>query len=695
MAEHLRFSPDILSRLGEELIPDIDQGIIELVKNAYDADATECKIALKNPRSGEGSITITDNGVGMSADQIRQGWLVIGRSAKSAQRRTARFGRVPVGDKGLGRLAALRLGKEVLLRTRPSSEKGCEYQLTINWEAFDRAKVVEDVAIHVQRRQTTDSPGTEICISRIETKIGRTPVNKLARSLLLLSDPFRELDLDFLKDKRRRKKGKTDPGFKAELLSEQFSDLQKKVSTSYFSDADYRIHAELFENGTALFSILDWKGDALYTEPAPSTYDAPPFLFDVWVFILDSRSFSAKASTLGEVREWLKHVGGVHIYEDGIRVPPYGSPGNDWLDMNLKRARSPEMRPSTNTSVGRVRLSNAENALIQKTDRIGYIENAAFLELRRCCEDALYWAARVQVRERDKRRTAQRADIRERSRKAEIRLEDVLKQSVPVTARKKVDDAISLFVKETGNEAKALKEDLQLYRSLATAGMTSAVFAHEIGRPLRLIDNSVAALRRLVPAEHEADATKRIKRMAEAKSRLNSFVSIPLILLAKGKRRPGRTDVNACVEGLIHLIGPILEYYHVTIEVDLTDRYSIINGSEALIDGICLNLIMNSINAFHRDSVTVESRRIRVATEYDGSNITITVDDNAGGIDGVDLEDVWLPGVTTTPDGTGFGLTIVRDSVNDLAGSVEAIANTEFGGARFIVQLPPMRSLFG
>ena len=82
MTDHLKFSPDILRRLGEELVPDIDQGIIELVKNGYDADAAKCEIALNDPMSGKGSITIADDGTGMTSDQIRRGWLVIGRSIR-------------------------------------------------------------------------------------------------------------------------------------------------------------------------------------------------------------------------------------------------------------------------------------------------------------------------------------------------------------------------------------------------------------------------------------------------------------------------------------------------------------------------------------------------------------------------------------------------------------------------------------
>jgi len=688
--ERLRFSPDILSRLGEELVPEIDQGIVELAKNAYDADATECRISLNEVHAAGGSIRIVDNGTGLTADNIRQGWLVIGRSSKQRKALTPIYGRLPVGDKGLGRLAALRLGQRVTLTTRPRSEPGIEHRVTIDWDAYTDAEVVEDVGFEVTTSPSGAPSGTEIEISGINAALGRGTVNRLARSLLLLSDPFAAAEelaqVTALPTT-------IDPGFKAILVTEEFSDLQAKVDQSYFGDAEYRVHAELDENGGGVFSILDWKGDTLHRARSESPYDTGPFTFDLWVFILDGRNFSTRNSTMSEVREWLNQVGGVHIYEDGIRVPPYGGPGNDWLELNLRRARSPEMRPSTNTSVGRVRLSNADRGYTQKTDRVGYIENQAFLEMRRCCGDALDWAARVLIRERDRVRQTEKAAAKKQSERVTQRLERVLDKSVQITDRKKVDDAIALFVKESERETRSLRDELQLYRSLATAGMTSAVFAHEIGRPLDMIDKGIEALQRLIPEDQRENADRRIKTISAAKVRLNSFVSIPLTLLAKRKRRSGRTNVNSCILGLVDLLKPITDFFKVTVTTSLTEHYSDINGSEALIDGICLNLLMNSLNAFQRENFAQTDRQIRISTEYDGSNVAMTVADNAGGIDGLDIDDIWLPGVTTSPEGTGFGLTIVRDSVTDLGGSVEAIPVTEFGGAEFIVRLPPMRSL--
>ena len=143
-----RVSTDILRRLGEELISSFDQGIVELIKNSYDADALKCTVELKDSDSPGGTVVVTDDGYGMSSDDIRDGWLILGRSRKVARERTPR-NRLPAGSKGLGRLGALRMGEEVLLATRPYGEMDTEYSIHIRWDDFDQSNVIEDVALDI------------------------------------------------------------------------------------------------------------------------------------------------------------------------------------------------------------------------------------------------------------------------------------------------------------------------------------------------------------------------------------------------------------------------------------------------------------------------------------------------------------------------------------------------------------------
>lgn len=77
-----------------------------------------------------------------------------------------------------------------------------------------------------------------------------------------------------------------------------------------------------------------------------------------------------------------------------------------------------------------------------------------------------------------------------------------------------------------------------------------------------------------------------------------------------------------------------------------------------------------------------------VSTEIVKSYVQIKILDNGLGIRDINLDEIWLPGQTTKPGGTGLGLTIVKDSVTDLGGKVQAIAKGGLGGAEFIIKLP-------
>lgn len=91
-----RFTPDIFIRLGEELNPSPSNGIIELIRNSYDADSSVCDVMFIY-RNHMNIIKITDDGDGMSLEDIQNGWFVLGKSKKRKKR--TRLGRIPVGDK--------------------------------------------------------------------------------------------------------------------------------------------------------------------------------------------------------------------------------------------------------------------------------------------------------------------------------------------------------------------------------------------------------------------------------------------------------------------------------------------------------------------------------------------------------------------------------------------------------------------
>ncbi|MCC2028822.1 sensor histidine kinase [Microbacterium sp. YMB-B2] len=673
----IRFSPAILRRLGEELNPSIDQGIIELAKNAYDADATECNVWLDrdgNPRT----IVIDDDGSGMTADDILGGWLVLGGSTKNTHELTPR-GRRPAGNKGLGRLAALRLGRVAHLRSRPGD--GYEYSVVIDWQRFESVQTVDDVELEVERIPSAAPQGTTIELRQLRQPIGRVDARRLARALVLLADPFNDV------------KG----SFRPHLHSDVFADLAAQVEQRYFDQAEYHLVASV-RAGIASAQVEDWRGEALWTAThenlsrSNSPYEIPDSDVELWAFILNARSFQSRPIQLAAVREWLESFGGVHIYVNGLRVAPYGNPGNDWLDMNLARARSPEERPSTNTSIGRVRVTDAQDLLSQKTDRSGFIETPAFEELRRFATDSLNWMAHKRLEAAEHKRRAARVEVAARKTRSEKAVADSIEQVQDDESKAALQLAFGQYQRDRDREAETLKREVQLYRTLSTAGITAATFAHEsTGNPLKVIGTSLTGiesrLKRNPQVDYDSDYAAALTRMRAATSALTVLSTATLDLIAADKRRPGKVYLNQAVRDVCSNFEAFLVGRAVQLDLKIEGgREPFTRGSAAALESIVTNLINNALSAFEQSSN--EARLLEIVTTYDADTWHLAVSDNGPGIVGITLDEIWLPGHTQRAQGTGLGLTIVRDSVSDLGGRVAAIANGTLGGATFTIDIP-------
>ncbi|MFD0257656.1 ATP-binding protein [Kitasatospora indigofera] len=726
MAVHLRFAPEVLARLGEELIPHPDLGVMELVRNSYDADATWCEVTLSRAGGPGGTLVVTDNGHGMTPDDIAGGFLHIGRSAKAESQVTQHFGRRKVGEKGLGRLASLRLGREIEVITRPASTPGIAHRLIIDWGAYDSVNSVDEVELNVQTFTTVDPPGTRVIIKRLREKFSTHDVTRLARSLLLLSGAFAgditqpissqaEARLTYWSNRPSK-----DPGFAVVMEAEEYQALARAVSVGYFDEYEFKLTAELDGDGLATAVLTDWHGEIIATGdhnqvsiPRGSgrrsqktkdlpRYFAPPAKFELWMFLRDVDSFKRRnsARTLSEVTPWLDVVGGVHLFHRGLRTHPYGDPGHDWLELNLGRNRDPQQRPSTNNSVGRVLVDDPENELIPKTDRMGFRENVAFTDLQSFAQRAVEWSVRVRRSKWEEERSGEAAVAVREKRRERAEAEKVISglppnQAEPLRKAFEINDRLIA----------ALERDRLLYRALATVGISTAVFAHEslntaggLGSDLELLAYHTQSLvDEASYADKIGEPMGRAQRSAES---IHSFAKLPLRMLRRGKRKLVAVDVNEVCVDFLDMFGGYLEDWQIDVQTDLCKDRPIVRSTVADIESIYANLVINSARAFGRKGDLPGGRVIRIRTGVDGGRVSIEVSDSGPGISGIEIGKIWEPGEGSDQDGTGLGLTIVKDIVADLHGKkrvvddgeLVAVANGDLGGAQFTIRLPRFTS---
>ncbi|WP_434591738.1 ATP-binding protein [Streptomyces sp. A5-4] len=677
MSTHLRFAPEILIRLGEELIPHPDLGVIELVRNAYDADATKSIVQLHNATQPGGTLVVEDDGDGMTAEDIREGFLLIGRSSKSGAPDSSRSNRRRIGEKGLGRLAALRLGRRVELLSRPRGEPGVEHKLVIDWSDYDSVRSVEEVELAIVSQPTSKAPGTSLTVHQLRQGFDKEQMERLARAMRLLTGFFDD----------------EDTGFTATLIAPQFDQVSDAVNRSFFNEYEYKLEADLDEQGYASTVLYDWKGRVItrgeHIDVAPDSrgsrlqpplrYQAPAASFELWMFLLDKRSFERRASKVkfAELRPWLRVVGGVHLFHRGLRVHPYGDQGFDWLDLNLLRARNPQLRPSTNNSIGRVSVDDPDGLLIPKTDRMGFQENAAFIELREFSRSATEWAARERKRIREGERLGMTPPVRH----AEPAPIDDRREAPRASAggRGALETASqpelltlspSLPVQRQETSLPTIRREHLLYRSLATAGILTVAFAHETAAESDVGEAGLGAVG--------------LAGIARRAARSDSF-------------RVEVLDLNEVVKHALSAVRPQLERRGIALNEEFWDESIPVAGSVSDLEAIVFNLAANAMSSFARAGDLLGERAVVVRTRVADGHAVVHFSDSGPGIVDVDFVEMWRPGVTGGgSESAGLGLTIVRDAVADMCGTrsvveegaLSADAYGELGGASFHIRLP-------
>ncbi|MDE0177518.1 MAG: ATP-binding protein [Gammaproteobacteria bacterium] len=412
-SQTLSFRPRarLLQLLGDELIGSPRLAVFELVKNAYDADAKTVTVLMDGLGGPSASIVVRDDGVGMTLSTIRDIWLVPAHDHRERQRtagvRTAK-NRLPLGEKGLGRFAAHKLGDKITLVTRAIDSPECT--LSIDWTDLVRHNELSDATVTVRERTPRvfvgDSTGTRLTISNLRQSWPRGEVRRLQRQITSISSPFHRSSDDF----------------RARLLVpdhlEWLEDLPDTVDLLHRAPWHFRFsfHNGQFRwqykfrripaikvqprsaqstNASLLVRPADLEDDDTRRRRRAVVADASisdgigPVTGDLYVFDRD-KEVLARQGEGRLIETFLDQNGGVRVYRDGIRVYNYGEVGDDWLGLDLSRVNAPTVRISRNIVVGAIDLSLENSPLLrEKTNREGFVENSAFRRFRAIVRGAL------------------------------------------------------------------------------------------------------------------------------------------------------------------------------------------------------------------------------------------------------------------------------------------------------------------
>lgn len=678
----------LLLQLGDQLIKNESIALLELTKNAYDADASKVDIIMRHPDSiEEGTIEIEDDGFGMTPDIVENVWLEPGSNYKQEQfaerRLTPIYQRLPIGEKGIGRFGAHKLGNLIEMTTKSANAN--EVFVRIDWTQFAEHRYLEEVPIRIIEREHPQhfvggKTGTRIVIKGFRKPWERGMARNVIRAITSITSPFETMD-------------SFKPSFQIIDKSGWFDGIitWDKVCDYSLFQFDATISGNVLTNFSYKFTpwntmtrlrgrnielsdpIVENNLRITDDEENPvnlSQYNIGTIRFKGYIFDLDTFILKMGVSDKSGFKSYLKSNGGVRVFRDGLRVYDYGEPENDWLSLDYRRFQQPTKAISNNLIVGAIDLNREESSdLEEKTNREGFVTNDAYIAFKSAI---LHVIGLVEtLRQTDKKKLK---EIYGPTPKSEPVI-SLLGEAQRYVDEKVLDSEVKTEIKKylvkierdyklvTGNLLKA-----------AGAGLNMSIVIHEIEKVLYEVD-------KVLKAEKASDrALKLVKHLSTLVDGYADLI-----------RRSEQTNEN-----VINVINQALfntEYRLFTHGIKLNKKYlenpTIKNIrckiARNLLIGAIMNLIDNSIywldqKAFKKlESGESYTKKIFINVVDDDAFIHIIIADNGTGIL-LPTEEITEPFVSGKKNGSGMGLGlhIASEILNAQGGKISFPDDGEF-----------------
>ncbi|MDB4906283.1 MAG: hypothetical protein JWO05_1067 [Gemmatimonadetes bacterium] len=722
---YFRVDARTILQLGRQSIKDHITALIELVKNAYDADAGRVEIDLQ---SRKGVLRVTDDGSGMDEDTFHKTWLRIGYSAKRRATKSPSGRRRVVGEKGVGRISADRLGGELELRTLARGKT--PFSAVVSWDAFDvDDRDLGQVPVLLRQGVTPDLPkkeeavssdrpsGTELIVRNLRQAWHASDIENLVQELETLVSPFDQ-----------------DGDFAVWLKTDIAQAFEGEIQSSLPEQAELELRAKLFRN-VITYELIDrapgrakplrrsgkLKWADVGTGPdsgrqGTRTRSARTGPVELRLYYFPQRFFREHASVL-KASELRDRTVGIRIYRDKVRVRPYGDSrdaAGDWLSLAARKAREPAGVSRTAYRIPPTELAGAvfigrdrNRKLYDSAGREGLVHNEAFADLRALVLRCL----RIMEGHRHKVHT-DRAPVRDvipalqavesfSTRLGSIEKEWRTIQAEAITnPRRALDRAGEIIlssidtVKSTRESVSALVDQTRLFRGLSSLGIAASVFGHETQVLISLcLGNLAEAGDELRSAQPDLKlACAAIDEALVNARKVSAWGAFAVARVKPDKRRPKLLRIDTLVQKLAEELRPAYTAIRTPLEVNVEPVELKAHAMD--IEAIALNLLTNAYS-FSQEG---KRRGVRVTVKYDSRDgrkgAVIVVADSGPGVAAEAREVVWEPLYTTKRDaagnesGTGLGLSIIDSIVQDRKGSRSLDSDPDLKGARFTIWLP-------
>lgn len=726
--KQVRFSVDagIINRLGKELVGKRETAVSELVKNAYDADATNVKLIFENAWNDGGTLTIEDNGTGMTRNQLINGFMRLSSSDKIHNPISNKYKRTRAGKKGIGRFATQRLGSRLTILTHTANNDH-SIKISINWNDFETDKDLLSVSNNIEIIPKTKEEGTTLIIDNLRDGWSDAMIKRVFRYTSELLQPFP------LSKKTKEESGLSiDPGFKSHYYRKNGQELIPVIDEeeAIFKHALAEIEGYVLEDGQGCWALKSDKlnfpqevfligNDEKNRDKADVKFNLIKGLhFKTYYFILDSSLFDSPRS-FSFIKEIGYDKGGIKLYRNGFRVLPYGENSDDWLGLDKSNNRSIVLGPHPNRNFfGFVELQDKEGIFEETSSREGLIENDHLKELVNFVYRSIISAV-IKVSElRGRKATASQKNFTRKendpSEKADKAVEELegyfsseeSNQDSSNTSdsgkdkenAKKVFEEFKQAREEEKRKNQALIDENNMLRILAGLGLVIGEFIHEVHRFLPGFDAEITFLKNAVK-----DIKGVYERVELLGTNIKSFTSYTSYFDKAISRNVIRElqpiELRDVVKDFSKVIDNNLKKANIKLEKPVFDGYDLfttpMHPSEWA--SILFNLYTNSKKAIIRNNV---EGRIFIQCGKDNENVFLEFSDNGDGIPQKNEDLIFNAFFTTTSAanhsgndkesmvGTGLGLKIVKDIVEFYGGDVYVTNSLERFNTTIRIEIP-------
>ena len=676
--------------IGRDLIQDNFAAVVELVKNAYDADSPDVDIKFTAPSDKDGyTIVISDHGHGMSRDTVINKWMVPSTKDK-LERKMSPAGRIMQGRKGVGRYAASILGKDLLLETTIS--EGTKTSVFIEWSSFETAKYLEDVEILIETTETPERSGTKLTINGdadLRSGWNEEQFRRLRFELKKLISPVSSA----LADERDNDK------FQIRVAVKGFpgvEDISEKVKPYPIFDLfDYRIAGKITADGKGHLTYFMQKIRNATEEKISFESDTPTdcgcLLFDIRVYDREKEAIDAlinrglkdesgKYVAKLEARHLLNDYNGIGVYRNGFRLRPLGDADFDWLKLNERRVQNPSLRIGSNQVIGYVQIqSEEESELIEKSARDGLKENKAFERLKQIAKDVI---SKLESKRFNYRREAglSRSAVKIEQKFEQLFSFDDLKRNIQRKLSKKdIDNKTTAEIIEVVNQdavkknkkAEELRQTVAIYQGQATLGKIINVILHEGRRPLSYFRNQIPNLKVWCDYLERTYGYKNMEKLISIIKGIQNNADIFVKLFSRldplaAGNRPAKKPLKLIkeIKSALSIFEQAIKSQEVSVTVIGDDGFLFPCWTQDIY-AIFTNLIDNSLYWMGEKKVNEKNIKINLVTE---GNHLLYVDyrDTGPGIepDLIASEVIFEPEFSTKPSGAGLGLAIAGEAAN-------------------------------